>query len=99
MGNFVCGMLVEDDRVMWRHLDLMALEMSWHLQLPMKRIFKDLLLGERGCVSCEAALATLQDLKVAIAAYEELFEHIKGITPEWLEEHSEELHNAKKRLY
>lgn len=99
MGNFVCNMLVEDNRVMWRHLDLMCLEMSWGMRLPMKRIFNDLLLGERGCVSCETALATLQDFKSAIAEYEELFERIKDVTPEWLEEHSEELQNAKKRLF
>ena len=91
MREFICGMLVEDDRVMWRQLDLMCFEEIWHIRLPMKHFFKQALLGCEGCVSCDTALSKIQDMKVAIAEYERFFETVKEITPEWLKEHSEEI--------
>ena len=92
MGNFKHGVLVEDGVVRFRDIDLIAI--AWnqkHNSEVGQDVINALFDRRHKTLSAKEAKEIIAQLRQELDWFEGIFNRLEEVTPEWLDQHFEEL--------
>lgn len=89
MANFKHGVLVEDDVVRFRCIDLIAIAWNQKHNSEVGQDVLNALFKERHeTLSAKEAKEIITQLRQELDWFEDIFNTLEEVTPEWLDQHS-----------